>query len=70
MFGITYVIDGHSVEPKTRLAAKEFPQTIELRGRAGLAASIRRQPTIKGGEERTRGTCEVKGSSLSNLFHK
>ena len=31
MFGITYVIGGHEVRPKTRLAAKVLPETIELR---------------------------------------
>jgi len=40
MFGITYIINGHEVGPRTRLAAKELPQTIELYDAPALQPSL------------------------------
>jgi len=40
MFGITYIINGHEVEPRTRLSAKELAQTIELRVAPPLQPSL------------------------------
>jgi hypothetical protein len=49
MFGITYVINGHKVEPRTRVAAKELPETIELCDAPAL------QPSLEDSRRSTEG---------------
>jgi hypothetical protein len=49
MFGITYIINGHEVGPRTRLAAKELPQTIELYDAPAL------QPSLEDGQHQLSG---------------
>jgi hypothetical protein len=55
MFGITYVINGHKVEPRTRVAAKELRETIELRDAPALQASLEESRQSTERKERTRG---------------
>src|SRR5262249_7511758 len=55
MFGITYVINGHKVEPRTRVAAKELPETIELCDAPALQPSLEDSRQSTGRKEPTRG---------------
>jgi len=55
MFGITYIINGHEVEPRTRLSAKELAQTIELRDAPRLQPSLEDNQRSTERKERTRG---------------
>jgi hypothetical protein len=54
MFGIK-VINGHKVEPRARVAAKELPETIELRDAPALQPSLEESRQSTERKEHTRG---------------
>jgi hypothetical protein len=63
MFGVTYVINGHKVEPRTRVGAKALIETIELCDAPAL------QPSLEDSRQRSGKDIHIRSGKRPLTLH-